>query len=135
MHITVIDPPHRIVLDRDARTLRSWGGCPESSGLSSRDACRCRAIVDLVADRFHLTGRDIFHRRRTARIALPRQVAMTLMRQVLGLPLQTIGRLFDRDHGTVIHATKAVTSHTLSDPEFAATWHSLKAATLTLSAS
>jgi len=135
MHITIIDPPRRVALDPDARALRAWGGCPESAGLSGRDARRCRAIVDLVAGRFHLTGRDIFYRRRTARIAVPRQVVMTLMRQVLGLPLQTIGRLFDRDHGTVIHATKAVASHTISDPEFAATWHSLKTATLTLSAS
>ena len=60
---------------------------------------------------------------------------MTLMRQILGLPLQTIGRLFDRDHGTVMHAAKAVASHAASSPEFAATWESLRAATFKLSAS
>jgi chromosomal replication initiation ATPase DnaA len=135
MHITVIDPPRRIGLVPDARTLRSWGGCPEAAILSDRDCHRCRAIIDLVADRFRLTGHDIFHRRRPARIALPRQVAMTLMRQILGLPLQTIGRLFDRDHGTVIWATKAVASHTLSDPEFAATWESLRVSAYYISAS
>lgn len=135
MQINVIDRVLRLNPDPDARALRQWGGCPESAQLSGRDFHRCRAIVDLVADRFQLTGSDIFHRRRTARIALPRQVAMTLMRQVLGLPLQTIGRLFDRDHGTVMWAAKAVASHAASSPEFTATWHSLKAATFKLSAS
>jgi chromosomal replication initiation ATPase DnaA len=135
MQITIIDPARRLAADPDARTIRNWGGCPEAAHLSGRDLRRCRLIVDLVAARFQLTGRDIFHRRRTGRIAPPRQVAMTLMRQVLGLPLQTIGRLFDRDHGTVIYAAKAVASHAASSPEFAAIWDSLKAATYSISAS
>lgn len=135
MQVTIIDPARRFNTDPDARALRQYGGCPEAACLAGRDFRRCRLIVDLVAAEFRRTGSDIFHRRRTARIALPRQVAMTLMRQVLGLPLQTIGRLFDRDHGTVMHAAKAVASHSASFPEFAATWQTLKAATLKLSAS
>lgn len=133
MQVTIIDPARRFNTDPDARALRQYGGCPEAAYLSGRDSHRCRAIVDLVAARFQLTGRDLFHRRRTARIALPRQAAMTLMRQVLGLPLQTIGRLFDRDHGTVMHAAKAVASHSASSPEFAATWEALRSATFKLS--
>lgn len=125
MHITIIDPARRFSADPDARILRSWGGCPEAALLSGTDFARCRQIVELVAGHFGLAGRDIFHRRRTIRICLPRQVAMTLMREAIGLPLQTIGRLFDRDHGTVINAGKAVSRHCASSPEFAEAFDSL----------
>lgn len=135
MQITIIDPPRRQPRNLDARTLRNWGACPDAAQLSDRELRACRVIAEMVADRFRLTPGDLFYRRRTARIALPRQVAMTLMRQVLHLPLQSIGRLFDRDHGTVIHATKAVASHNLSDPEFEATFRALHTAALEFSAS
>lgn len=135
MQITIIDPPRRQPRNLDARTLRNWGACPDAAQLSDRELRACRVIAEMVADRFRLTPGDLFYRRRTARIVLPRQVAMTIMRQVLHLPLQSIGRLFDRDHGTVIHATKAVASHSASSPEFAATWEALRSATFKLSAS
>lgn len=133
MHITIIDPPRRLPGNLDARTLRNWGACPDAADLSDRELRHCRIIVESVADRFHLAPRDLFYRRRTARIALPRQVAMTLMRQVLGLPLQSIGRLFQRDHGTVIHAGKAVASHSLSSSEFDATFRTLRDAANSIS--
>jgi chromosomal replication initiation ATPase DnaA len=124
MQITIIDPAPRFS-DPNIRILRSWGACPEQCQLTARDLRRCRAICDLVIAEYLISGRDLFHRRRTARIALPRQVAMSLMRRVLHLPLQAIGRLFDRDHGTVIWATKAIDSHTASSSEFAASWSTL----------
>ena len=40
---------------------------------------------------------------------MPRQVAMYLVRDMLKTPLKEIGRSFGgRDHGTVIHACKAI---------------------------
>lgn len=135
MHVTIIDPPRRNNADADTRLLRQWGACPDHVVLTPAELRGCRMIVQMVAQHFHLSDRDIFLRRRTARIALPRQISMHLMRVVLHLPLLTIGRLYDRDHGTVIHAGKAVSSHCLSTPAVAAAWESLHAAALDISAS
>lgn len=53
-------------------------------------------------------------RSRTGKVAYTRQVAMLLMREhCAGLPgkpmtYEAIGKLFGRDHGTVVHACKSV---------------------------
>ena len=41
-------------------------------------------------------------------MALPRQIAMYLMRRQTTLSLSEIGRFFDRDHTTVIHACSKI---------------------------
>lgn len=45
---------------------------------------------------------------RTYEICWPRQVAMALCRWVLKYPFPEVGKAFDRDHTTVIHACQAV---------------------------
>ena len=61
-------------------------------------------IVHVVAQHFGITREQLKGKRRTASVALPRQMAMYLMRQQTTLSLSEIGRFFDRDHTTVIHA-------------------------------
>ena len=53
---------------------------------------------------FRSTREQLKGKRRTASVALPRQMAMFLMRRQTTLSLSEIGRFFDRDHTTVIHA-------------------------------
>ena len=54
--------------------------------------------------------------RSPAHIALPRMVAMYLSRKMTGKSLQEIGESFGgRDHGTVLHACKTITSRMQSD--------------------
>lgn len=66
-------------------------------------------IQKIIADEFNIRVADINGRRRTANIALPRQIAMYLARKHTELSLQEIGAAFGgRDHGTVIHAAKAI---------------------------
>jgi chromosomal replication initiator protein len=58
-----------------------------------------------------LTGK-----KRPAKIAFPRQIAMFLSRSMTNLSQQEIGQEFGgRDHGTVIHACKAVTNRMETD--------------------
>ena len=60
-------------------------------------------------DYFELRLGDMTSRRRPNNIAFPRQIAMYLSRILTNLPLKEIGAEFGgRDHGTVIHACKAV---------------------------
>ena len=67
------------------------------------------AIQKKVAEHFDIRLADMTSKRRPENIAFPRQVAMFLSRQMTESSLNTIGEAFGgRDHGTVIHACKAV---------------------------
>ncbi len=66
-------------------------------------------IQKRVADHFQIRHSDMTSKRRPANIAIPRQIAMYLTRQLTKHSLQEIGDAFGgRDHGTVIHACKSV---------------------------
>jgi chromosomal replication initiator protein len=66
-------------------------------------------IQKRVADHFQIRHSDMTSKRRPNNIAIPRQVAMYLARTLTKHSLQDIGDVFGgRDHGTVIHACKAV---------------------------
>jgi chromosomal replication initiator protein len=69
------------------------------------DQMRPERIVTVVAERFGVRVDALCGQRRTQSIALPRQVAMYLMRQLTDLSLVEIGRAFGgRDHTTVMYA-------------------------------
>jgi chromosomal replication initiator protein len=77
-------------------------------------------IVVAVAERFSVKTEAMFGQRRTRSIALPRQVAMYLMRQLTDLSLVEIGRMFGgRDHTTVIYACEKVAAQVGADHAFA----------------
>jgi chromosomal replication initiator protein len=66
-------------------------------------------ILTAVSDRFGIKVEVLCGQRRTQSVALPRQVAMYLMRQLTDLSLVEIGRAFSgRDHTTVIYACDKV---------------------------
>jgi chromosomal replication initiator protein len=62
-------------------------------------------IVSAVAERFGVRTDALLGQRRTQVVALPRQVAMYLLRQLTDLSLMEIGRVFGgRDHTTVLYS-------------------------------
>lgn len=66
-------------------------------------------IQKRVADHYQIRHSDMTSKRRPNNIAIPRQIAMFLARTLTKHSLQEIGDAFGgRDHGTVIHACKAV---------------------------
>jgi chromosomal replication initiator protein len=66
-------------------------------------------ILAAVSDRFGVKLELLCGPRRTQSVALPRQVAMHLMRQLTDLSLAEIGRAFGgRDHTTVLYACEKV---------------------------
>lgn len=66
-------------------------------------------IQKKVVDHFQIRLSDMSSKRRPNNIAIPRQIAMYLARTLTKHSLQEIGDAFGgRDHGTVIHACKAV---------------------------
>ena len=66
-------------------------------------------IQKRVADHYQIRHSDMTSKRRPNNIAIPRQIAMYLTRILTKHSLQEIGDAYGgRDHGTVIHACKAV---------------------------
>jgi chromosomal replication initiator protein len=78
-----------------------------------------RRIIEEVCDHFHLTRDEIASPRRTARLAVPRQLAMYLCRHHTDTPLNRIGEeLGGRDHSTVVHALGAIEKRLQKDAAF-----------------
>jgi chromosomal replication initiator protein len=66
-------------------------------------------IQKKVADHYQIRHSDMTSKRRPNNIAIPRQIAMYLSRTLTKHSLKEIGEAYGgRDHGTVIHACKAV---------------------------
>ncbi len=76
-------------------------------------------IRELVAQRWRVRPEALSSKRRTKDLAVPRQVAMYLIKEALGTSLVRIGELFGgRDHSTVIHSIRKVEENMERDPQF-----------------
>lgn len=84
------------------------GRLPEPSSQPPGEAT-IDAIQKVTADAYGLSRDRILARDRSPQVALARQVAMFLAREMTDESLPTIGRRFGRDHSTVVHAHKRVT--------------------------
>jgi chromosomal replication initiator protein len=77
--------------------------------LPRRSTIEPRQIVDAVACAYGLTTETLLGRDRTREVALPRQIAMYLMREEANISLPQIGEaLGGRDHTTVMYACDKV---------------------------
>ena len=69
----------------------------------------CEDVISTVATYYNVTSADLIGPRRSRDVAMPRQVAMYISREVVGAPLSAIGASFGgRDHSTVNHACQKV---------------------------
>jgi len=76
-------------------------------------------IKDVVVDYYNLKEADMTSKKRTQKIAFPRQIAMYLSRELTDLSLPHIGEDFGgRDHTTVIHAYNKIEQKIEEDNEF-----------------
>lgn len=78
-----------------------------------------RDVERAVCFRFNLTRADMMGPNRERRYARPRQIAMYLARQMAGASLPKIGKHFDRDHTTVLHAERRIASLAAQKPHIA----------------
>ncbi len=83
-------------------------------------------IQKTVADFYRIKISDLLSKKRTRIIARPRQVAMSLARELTQLSLPEIGSAFgDRDHTTVLYACKTIDNLRNSDTAFNADFNLL----------
>jgi chromosomal replication initiator protein len=77
--------------------------------LPQRGEVSTERVVDLVARKFNLTADKLLGRDRTKNVALPRQIAMYLLREESNFSLPQIGEaLGGRDHTTVMYAIEKI---------------------------
>ncbi len=60
------------------------------------------SVITTVADYYGMSENQLKSKVRTSQIALARQIAMYLSRKILSLPYQEIGKVFGKDHSTVL---------------------------------
>ncbi len=90
-----------------ARTALS--GVLRTEDRGDRQRLSPETVRDVVARRWKVRPDALTSKRRTKDLTVPRQVAMYLIKELLGTPLVQIGEVFGgRDHSTVIHSIKKV---------------------------
>lgn len=76
-------------------------------------------IQKKVAEHFNISVKEMQSSRRARTVARPRQIAMYLAKQLTSRSLPEIGRKFDRDHTTVMHAVRKVEELIMEDASLA----------------
>ena len=76
-------------------------------------------IMDEVAARYGIRRDDILSTRRNRDVAVPRQLAIYLTRELAQLSTTRIGDAFGRDHSTIMHACRKTADSIAGDKEFA----------------
>jgi chromosomal replication initiator protein len=93
---------------------------PADGDASLVPALNTAAIQLSVAKEWGVTTEGLRSKTRTKNLTVPRQVAMHMMRELLGMQLVEIGAAFGgRDHSTVIHSLERVAAMMKEDPSFA----------------
>ena len=84
-------------------------------------------IQKTVADFYKIKVADMYSKKRPASIAKPRQIAMYLAKELTQKSLPEIGELFGgRDHTTVLHAVRKITSERQQQSELNKQLHVLE---------
>jgi chromosomal replication initiator protein len=84
------------------------------------------SIQKTVAEYYQIRTNDLLSAKRSRSIARPRQIAMTLAKELTNHSLPEIGNAFGgRDHTTVIHANKKVMELRETDPRIAEDYSNL----------
>ncbi len=110
-----------ITVDVAREALRDKLRLAEAAGGASGEAAlSASTIQQAVAREWGITVDGLKSKTRTKTLTTPRQVAMHLCRELLGMGLVDIGQAFGgRDHSTVIHSLERVSESSLADADFA----------------
>lgn len=66
-------------------------------------------VIQVIHHHFSIKRADLLGARRTKNLVIPRQIAMYLLKNEIGLPLERVGEMLGgRDHTTVMHGVKQI---------------------------
>jgi len=98
------------------KELESWaedlrnGNTPTAAVFKNPEMVADKARM-VVSELFHVSFEELGSRNRHERISWPRQIAMVMTRRISNCTLEEVGRIFQRDHGTVLHAERSLEKH------------------------
>ncbi len=100
--------------------------------LAVKDSKRitCELIQQAVADYYSVPLFELKAKRRNRDIAVPRQIAMYLTRELTEMSLTQIGSAFNRDHTTVIHACEKISGDARTDSALSSLLEDLRRAVM-----
>lgn len=88
----------------------------EGGQIHSQRIVNTDTILNIVAEHFHIKREDLLSKSRKKDIAVPRQIAMYLIREELKLTFPNIGEaLGGKDHSTVMHSWNKIKKDLVSD--------------------
>ena len=76
-------------------------------------------VCDLISGEFGVPRDALLSRLRTAEVSEARQAAYYILRKRYGLTFAQIGRLFGRNHSTVLHGVRAASMRGRVDKDYA----------------
>ena len=122
-----------ISVDTAREALRDKLRGAESGDGAGTAGLTMEAIQSAVAREWNVTPDGLKSKTRTKALTVPRQVAMFLARELLGIQLVEIGNAFGgRDHSTVIHSIERAGAQVAEDDAFRARVEKLRALLETL---
>jgi hypothetical protein len=72
-------------------------------------------IIKYVAESYGLKVSEMKQRTRKAHVIIPRQIALYLIRDLIGLSFPSIGEIFGLEHSTVMYAVKKIKDKIVTD--------------------
>lgn len=105
-------------------------GLDSESGAASGDRARVQGILDRVCVHYGVTPAQVFARSKLERFVWPRFVAVYLSSRLVGLSTTELGRIFSRDHGTIVHALRAARNRMETEPRLREEVNALEAEVL-----
>ena len=78
------------------------------------------SIINATANYFNMTAADLTGVNRTKGVTEARQISMYLIRTLTNLSLPDIGKIFNRNHSTVLVSIRKIESQMEKNPELAA---------------
>ena len=103
---------HKDFTDRDFQQILSQSASPPVQNVTPE------MVIETVARHFEVEVRDVTGTKRHHRIVRARQMAMYLIRDLMGSSFPSLGRLFgNRDHSTALYAVKKIGQLQKDSPE------------------
>jgi chromosomal replication initiation ATPase DnaA len=116
-----------LALQAAARELRlTMAPMARSVGGPAHPRDDLKMIQTVVSDHYGLHVVMMTNYGRSLHIVQPRQVAMVLCRELTKHTLQVIGQVFQRDHNTIIHATRVIGNRLQTEDGFAVEFESVR---------
>jgi len=97
----------------------------ESAG-EKQEELQADDIINCVCNFYKVSKQELLSKKKTKEIALARQVGMYLVIEMMSLPQLTVGKIFGRDHATVIYARDKITEQMETDSKLSVEINDIK---------